>query len=86
VRHARTEDLDSLALLLEQLRRVDGLTEKSSGTFYRGSKAFLHFHADGDDRYADVKIDGTFERFPATTTADQRAVVRLVRKLLSGLP
>jgi len=82
VRHARDDDLDALAPLLARLRAIDGLTEKSPGTFYRGSKAFVHFHADGADRYADVKIDGTFERFPATTRQDHDAVLRVVRTQL----
>ncbi len=82
MRHARAEDLESLAPLLAQLRALDGLTEKSPGTFYRRSTAFVHFHADGADRYADVKIDGTFERFPATTAKDHRAVLALVRAQL----
>jgi hypothetical protein len=83
MRHARPEDLDALTPLLDELRAIDGLKEKSPGTFYRGSTAFLHFHADGDDRYADVKIDGDFERFPATTAKDRKAVLTLVRAQLA---
>ena len=51
---------------------IDGLTEKSRGVFYRRSRACLHFHADGDDTYADVRFDGDeFERTRATTKAEQ---------------
>ena len=32
--------------------------EKSPGVFYRSRRAFLHFHEDGDDIYADVRLDG----------------------------
>jgi hypothetical protein len=80
MRHARDLDLDRIEPLLEQLRAIDGLTEKSRGVFYLRSRACLHFHADGDDTYADVRI-GTaeFERTRATTRAEQRALVAAVR-------
>ena len=83
MRHARAEDLEAIEPLLEQLRRVPGLTEKSPGTFYRGSRAFLHFHADGDDTYADVKLTtDEFERTRVTTKAEQRALVASVKRVL----
>jgi hypothetical protein len=81
LRHARADDLDRFAPLLEKLRAVDGLTEKTPGAFYRKSKAFLHFHIDGDDVFADVKLDGDeFERKRVTTQAEQRMLVSVVRK------
>jgi hypothetical protein len=83
VRHARDTDLDRIEPLLAQLRAIDGLTEKSRGVFYRRSKALLHFHADGDDTYADVRIDSDdFERTRATTKAEQHALVAAVRRAL----
>jgi hypothetical protein len=84
VRHARDEDLDRIAPLLTELRAVDGLTEKNRGVFYRRSRAFLHFHADGDDTYADVRVAGEdFERTRVTTNAEQRALVTVVRRALT---
>lgn len=69
--------------MLEQLRALDGLTEKNRGVFYRGSRAFLHFHADGDATYADVRYTGDeFERTRATTKAEQKALVAAVRRAL----
>jgi hypothetical protein len=83
VRHARADDLDRIEPLLAQLRAIGGLTEKSRGVFYRRSKACLHFHADGDDFYADVRIDtDDFERTRATTKTEQRALVAGVRRAL----
>ena len=83
VRHARDDDLDRIEPLLAQLRALDGLTEKSRGVFYRRSRACLHFHADGDDTYADVRFAGDeFERTRATTKAEQRALVAAVRRAL----
>jgi len=72
MRHARPEDLDRLEPLLEKLRRLRGMKEKSRGLFYRGSRAFLHFHEHDD-----------FERLPATTRVERNALVVTVRKALS---
>ena len=84
MRHARDADLDRIEPLLAQLRALDGLTEKSRGVFSLRSRACLHFHADGDDTYADVRI-GTdeFERSRATTKAEQRALVAAVKRALA---
>jgi hypothetical protein len=83
VRHARPDDLERFAVVLAELRALDGLVERTPGSFYRKSKGFLHFHVHGDDIYADVKLDGvTFERRRVTTRAEQRALVRSVRGAL----
>ena len=58
------DDLEPLADLLASLRELDGLTERSPGTFYRKSNAFLHFHVDPAGLFADLKLDGEFHRFP----------------------
>jgi len=84
VRHARNDDLDRIEPLLAQLRAIEGLTEKSRGVFYLRSKACLHFHADGDDTYADVRLDSDdFERTRTTTKAEQRALVAAVKRTLA---
>ena len=84
MRHPRPGELDAMAPLVEQLREMNGLVEKTPGAFYRKSKAFLHFHVDGDDYYADVRLDGPeFERMRVTTKSEQRALVVAVRKALA---
>jgi len=84
MRHARDDDLDRIGPLLAELRAIDGLQEKSRGVFYRGSRACLHFHADGGDTYADVRFGGDeFERTRATTRAEQRALLAAVRRALA---
>jgi hypothetical protein len=83
MRHARPDDLEQIAPLLAQLRSIDDLTEKSPGSFYRRSRAFLHFHAHGEEMYADVKLTGDdFERVRATTKSEQRALVSAVKRAL----
>jgi hypothetical protein len=83
VRHAGDGALDELGPLLEALRSLDGLREKSRGTFYRKSRAFLHFHEDPSGLYADVRLLGDFERVRVTTPAEQRALLEQVRRALA---
>jgi len=79
--HAGDAALDRIEALLGELRATDGLTERKRGNFARGSRAFLHFHANPSGVYADVRLDA-WERFRVTTRAEQRRFVALVRKAL----
>jgi N-acetylglutamate synthase-like GNAT family acetyltransferase len=84
VRHARSDDLDRVDTLLVELRTIDGLKEKSRGTFYRGSRAFLHFHEHEGDIVCDVRLVGPdFDRHIVTTKTAQRALARDVKGALS---
>lgn len=57
--HARPEALAPYSGLLDQLRSLPALTEqRSAGTFHRGSRTFLHFHAHPDGLVADLKAGG----------------------------
>jgi hypothetical protein len=80
VKHVSAAGLDEFDSLLRELRGVDGLTEKKRGVFYRRSRAFLHFHEDQDDLYDDVRVDGSFERFRVTTSAERKRLLSLVRR------
>jgi hypothetical protein len=80
MRHARPGDLDRLEGFLTDLRAIPQLRERGRGSFSRGSRAFLHFHADDDGMYADVRLSETFERFRVTTRREQAAFVSLVRR------
>jgi len=79
VRHISTAGLDELDDLLLELRRVDGLTEKKRGVFYRGSRAFLHFHEDPSGWYADIRVDAEFERMRVTTKAERKRLLSVAR-------
>ena len=80
MKHVSSAGLDQLDDLLRALRDVDGLTEKNCGVFYRGSRAFLHFHEDEAGLYADVRLDADFDRFRVTTKAERKRLVSLVRR------
>jgi N-acetylglutamate synthase-like GNAT family acetyltransferase len=84
VRHARPEDLEQVSELLAHLRAVPGLVERKAGTFYRGSRAFLHFHQDPSGMYADVRLtEPDFERMRVNSSREQARLMTLVRQTLS---
>jgi hypothetical protein len=79
MKHAGSEALDRLEPLLRRLRDVPGLREKGRGTFYRGSRAFLHFHEDPAGLFADIRVDADFERVEVTSEQDQDQLLQRVR-------
>lgn len=74
MRHASATALDELEPLLQRLRGLPGLVERSRGVFYRRSRAFLHFHEDPAGLFADVRLGHDFERFRVQTD-DERAAL-----------
>jgi hypothetical protein len=86
VRHAGLETLAELEGVLGDLRRTAGIVERRPGVFYRGSKAFLHFHEDPTGPYADVRLEaaGDFERFRVRTATERRQLLTRVRTALRG--
>lgn len=84
MKHASKETIEALVPLLEEIRLIPGLKEKKIGIFYRKSKAFLHFHEDGTQIYADVRLqESDFQRFPVTTKKEQAVFVKTLRDSLS---
>jgi len=80
VRHATPAGLGRISDLLEELRGLNGLVERSPGVFYRRSRAFLHFHEDPTGLFADVRLAGDdFVRFRVTTRSEQASFLRKVR-------
>ncbi|MGB3495475.1 MAG: hypothetical protein WBA57_22285 [Elainellaceae cyanobacterium] len=85
MKHASPKTIHSLFPLLEQIREIPGLKEKKQGIFYRKSKAFLHFHEDGSQIYADVRLGGEdFERFSSTTQNEQNVLLNRIREFLQS--
>lgn len=84
MRHITDARLDELEALLARLRKLDGLSEKKRGVFYRKSRAFLHFHEDPAGLFADVRLGGPdFDRFDVTKRRDQSELVKRIREVLS---
>ncbi len=82
MKHATPIALDVLEPVIEKIRLVEGLTEKRRGIFYRKSQAFLHFHEDPTGFFADVRTGSEWQRFPATTAADRRALLAAIKRSL----
>ena len=84
MKHISPERLAQLEPLLAALAEIQGLKEKHRGVFYRvKGGAFLHFHEDDDDVYADVKLTGPeFDRVKCTGTREQKKLLGLVRAAL----
>jgi hypothetical protein len=78
MKHAGPLALDRLEPLLKKLRGDARLKEKTRGAFYRGGRAFLHFHEHGHELFADVRFGEDFERLPATKTAQQAVLMRRI--------
>jgi hypothetical protein len=71
MKHADSTTLAKLAPLLEQVRqRIPPLKEKGEGRFYLKSTAFLHFHDDPSGIFADLKVQGDWQRYPVNHAAD----------------
>lgn len=82
MRHATESTLEDLTPLLERLRSLGCLVEKRPGVFYRGSKAFLHFHEDPTGIFVDVRfsVDEPFIRLPVNTVRQRSALVAKVKR------
>jgi hypothetical protein len=85
VKHASAQALHQLAPLIERLRALPGLVERTPGSFYRRSSAFLHFHEDPSGLFADAKLDlKVFQRLRVNTRAEQAALLKAVALALAG--
>jgi hypothetical protein len=83
VRHATQEDLDQVEALLAELRKVPELRERKRGYFSRGSRAFLHFHAnETGDLYVDIRLDDAFQRMRVTSREEREDFLARVQKAL----
>lgn len=79
MKHAGVQTLTALEPLLSKVRRHPGLVERTPGSFYRRSKAFLHFHEDVQGIFADIKLNGDeFTRLRVTTSEEQARLLSLM--------
>lgn len=84
MKHAGAVALHGLSELMEQIRIREGIKEKSLGTFYRKSKAFLHFHEDPAGLFADLRVDTEFERFPVNTQTERKTLLKAIDRALAS--
>ena len=83
MKHAGPDALDRLEPLIARIRDLPGLVEKTRGTFYRKSRAFLHFHEDPKGLFADIRVVGDdFERVDVTGPDGAERLVAMARTCL----
>jgi len=83
MKHATAAALDRLTALLAEVRRFEGVKEKSRGVFYCRSKAFLHFHEDPAGLFADLRTGADWERMPVNSKNEQAKLLQRVRRHLA---
>ena len=84
MKHAGSAALDRIEPMLREIRAMPGLVEKKRGTFYRRSRAFLHFHEDPAGIYADVRVADEFQRVRVETAAERDAFVTQIRACVAA--
>ena len=82
MRHARPDTLQQLEPVLQRLRALEGMRERSPGVFYVRSRAFLHFHEDPAGTFADIRSGSAWVRLPVMTPADADDVVHAASREL----
>ena len=85
MKHAGNAALASLQPVLTVLREQRALVERTPGSFYFRSKAFIHFHEDTLGLFADLKEDlVSFSRYRVSTRAEQRALIARIKQCLNA--
>jgi hypothetical protein len=79
MKHATAAALDQIDALLQRVRDLETLKERTRGVFYRGSTAFLHFHEDPAGMFADLRTDKGWARYPVKRASDQASLVRAIK-------
>lgn len=80
MKHATAAALDRLEPLLASLRKIEGMSERSRGVFYRKGRAFLHFHEDPEGLFADLREGDEFVRHRVSTVAERKRFLAAVKK------
>jgi hypothetical protein len=80
--HARAADLLDVADVLDAIRALPGVSERSSGIFYVGRGPFLHFHTKDGERWADAKTGRDWgPEMPLPLGATARAKAAFLREV-----
>jgi len=78
MKHASAETLDLLEPFLGRIRSFNKLTQKRPGIFYKGSKAFVHFHEDPQGIFADLWVASDWQRFRVSDQKEQEAFLKAI--------
>jgi hypothetical protein len=83
MRHARPQTLAMLTELIAAVRAKGGLREPRPGVFYRGGKAWLHFHEDPAGLFADLRVGLEWHRFRVSEPTERAAVLGVIDRSLA---
>jgi hypothetical protein len=83
MKHAGQKTLDLLEPLLERVRNFPQLKEKSRGVFYKKSKAHLHFHEDVLGIFADLQVNGDWQRLLLASSKDHEKLLTMIKKSIA---
>ncbi len=84
--HANAHDLADLKVLLEGIRSLGSLKEKSLGCFYLKNKGVLHFHTKDGRRYAHVFDGKRWHEVDIKTKPTKAAQSNILGELVALLP
>ena len=67
MRHAKIDELYKINSLIENIRKIDNIKEKTPGHFYYKNRNIIHFHIDNSVIYCDIKnkrikIENNYEK------------------------
>jgi hypothetical protein len=79
MKHASSETLRRIEPLLVRMRQLSKIKEKKLGIFYKGAKAFAHFHEDPKGIFADLWVAPNWERFEVNSSAEQEQFLKVAR-------
>ncbi len=86
MKHASQKTIQLIEPMLKDIRSIPGLVEKKSGIYYYKSRAFLHFHEEDSNTFADVRlVEPEFQRLPCTTENQQKQLIVKIRKCLKSI-
>ena len=81
MKHAGAAVLDQLEPLLDRIRALGVLREKSRGIFYLKSRAYLHFHEDPAGIFVDIRPAGgkDFDRLKLDVEIEAEILARVAQ-------
>jgi hypothetical protein len=82
MKHATDSAFSKIELLLQNIRQFEGFKERTRGVFYFKGQAFLHFHEDPAGIFADLRVEGEFERFPVNSAAEKKILLSKIEETI----
>lgn len=82
--HTKPNDLIDVQDVLERVRKLSNVREKSPNVFYFKSKPFLHFHDKDGKRWADVIHGGAWKFLDMPFGASAKVKKAFLKEVLAS--